>query len=174
MKISILSINHNDQVIPLKDALLIPDVLEKKEQLRARVRELMARRGVDLICEESDPCCLSIAQDEAFKADPRVHWKNINMTSQERLEAGVWDALLYRPFEMNEERSIAIHHRVAEDDIREEFFKEEIIKAARDSSAKSVLVLCGDMHTEALKVKLDGAGYPTEANHDLIPEKYWK
>jgi hypothetical protein len=93
MNVLIISINHGQQTVPLKDEVLIPELAEKKEQLRALVREMIPSRCVDLICEESDPCRLSIAQEEAFKRDPRIPWKNINMTSQERLEAGIWEAL---------------------------------------------------------------------------------
>ncbi len=96
------------------------------------------------------------------------------MTAQERLEADIWEALLYRPSEPDFDKGIEIQYRIPEDDVREEFFKNEILKAAKEAGAKSVLVLCGDMHTEALKVKLEDAGHDVEANHDLTPEKHWQ
>jgi hypothetical protein len=141
------------------------------------VKEMIARHNVDLICEESDPRHLSIAQEEAFRHKARILWKNIYMTSQERLEAGICEALPYRPFHMkflDEHNAVTIEHRIAEDDAREEFFKDEILRAAKETGAKSVLVLCGDMHTESLKTKLQVTGLQVETNHDLVPEKYWE
>jgi hypothetical protein len=83
MKFFIVSIEHTFQLIPLKDEVPIP---EKKEQLRTLVIETIASRNIDLICEESDPCYPSIAQHEAFRHDPRIHWKNINMTRGQRFD----------------------------------------------------------------------------------------
>lgn len=36
--------------------------------------------------------------------------------------------------------------------------------------AKSVLVLCGAMHTEPLRMKLEKAGHPVETHVDLVPD----
>src|SRR5882762_10206725 len=124
MEILVLSINHGEQIVPLKDEASMPELVEKKEQVRTQVRAIIAKRNVDLICEESDPRHLSIAQAEAFKYDPRIPWKNIYMTSQERLEAGIWEALLYRPYDtkwIDAYNAIRIEHRIPEDDVREEF-----------------------------------------------------
>ena len=172
-----LSISHADQIAPLKDEVPIPEFVHKKERLRTLVRVVIARRRVDLICEESDPLRLSIAQEEAFKHNPRIPWKNIYMTSEERLEAGIWGALLNRPYDLKfltEYNAVRIEHRIPEDDIREEFFKNEILKTATATGAKSVLVLCGDMHTEPLKAKLEAAGRRVETSNELISEKHWK
>jgi hypothetical protein len=100
MEILVPSINHGEQIVPLRDEAAIPEAIQNKERLRTLVRETIASRKVDLICEESDPRRVSIAQQEAFFQDPRIPWKNIHMTSQERLEAGIWEALLYRPYDM--------------------------------------------------------------------------
>ncbi len=177
MEILVLSINHGEQIVPLKDEASISEIIQNKERLRTLVREIIGSRKVDLICEESDPRHLSIAQQEAFIHDPRIPWKNIHMTSQERLEAGIWEALLYRPYDMefiDEYTAIQIEHRIPEDDVREEFFKDEILKTANETGAKSILVLCGDMHTEALATKLGGAGQQVQTNHDLTPEEHWQ
>lgn len=117
MSFIIVSIEHIFQLIPLRDEVPIP---AKKEHLRTLVIEIIASRNIDLICEESDPCYPSIAQLQAFNHDPRVHWKNINMTSQERLDAGIMDALLYRPYDRQslQGRVITIHRRIPEDDVR--------------------------------------------------------
>src|SRR5271166_2288291 len=132
MKILILSINHRHQRVPLKDELATPEVAERTEAFRNLVKEVAVARGVDLVCEESDPGYLSIAQHEAFLHEPRIRWKNIMMTAQERLEAGIWEALLYRPQEINYEQMVTIDLRIPEDDTREEFFRDEISKAAEE------------------------------------------
>jgi len=115
-------------------------VAEKKEQLRALVKDVIANRNVDVIFEESDPCRLSIAQEEAFRHSPHIRWKNMNMTSQERLEAGIWEATLYRPSDLkflDESNAVQIDHRILEDDIREDFFRDEMLKVATRIGAKS-------------------------------------
>ena len=37
------------------------------------------------------------------------------MNAQERLEAGIWEALLYRPQDVDTERGVTIDHRIPED-----------------------------------------------------------
>ena len=171
MKILVLSVNHGYQLVPLGEE--DSEIMQKKGEHEALVKEKITTRNVDLICEESDPCRLSIAQQAAFYHGPRIPWKNINMTAQERLEKDIWEKLLYRPSEADE-NGIEIQFRIKEDDVREEFFKEEILEAAKETGAKSVLVLCGDMHTEALKEKLEEAGHDVETNRELTPQKHWE
>jgi hypothetical protein len=176
MEILILSVIHKKQYAPSRERLEIPNDDEKLEPLRKLIRELVVGRSIDLICEESDPCYVSIAQEEAFMHGPRIRWKNINMTAQERLEAGIWCAILNcnRPQEPDANTGTTIYHRIPEDRTRENFFKDEIVKTVKEAGATSVLVLCGDAHTESLKTKLEAAGYQVEANHDLIEVKDWK
>lgn len=104
MSILILSINHNEQIAPLENHWVSDEVREGIEKLRGIVRGLIDRGNVDLICEESDPCYVSIALDDAFRHVPRIPWVNINMTAQQRLEAGIWEALLNRPQDIDAER----------------------------------------------------------------------
>jgi hypothetical protein len=87
-KIMVVSVNHNEQLTQPKDHIELPDD-EELEPLRRLVRRLIASRSTDLICEESNPIILSIAQEEAFFHTPRIRWKNIMMMAQERLEAGI-------------------------------------------------------------------------------------
>lgn len=176
MTILIVSVDHRKQYTQPKDRIEIPDDNEDMEPLRAVVRGLTSRIGIDLICEESDPTVLSIAQEEAFFHDPRIHWKNIMMTAQERLEADIWCAILQsnRPMEVDPNTGTTVYCRVPEDHIREDFFRAEIIKYALEFDAKSVLVLCGDAHTESLKSKLESSGYHVETSHDLISVKDWR
>lgn len=175
MNCLIISIDHGMQVVPLRDEGA--KSIESKARIRALVRQAIANRDVDLICEESDPRHLTIAQEEAYKNITRIPWKNIIMTAQERLEAGIWEALLYCPFDqkfLDESNAVAIEHRIPEDDIREEFFKDQILEAAEAYGADNVLVLCGDMHADAMKTKLEESGHHVEIDRDLISEKRWQ
>jgi hypothetical protein len=90
------------------------------------------------------------------------------------VEAGIYKALLDRPYDFGPNNPVRIDYRIPEDDIREEFFKAEIIKAATETGANSVLVLCGDAHTEQIRVRLEASGHQVETNHDLTPEKLWR
>ena len=47
-------------------------------------------------------------------------------------------------------------HRIPEDDVRERFFARECLNAAQEHHANAVV--CGDMHVEALKQKLEAEG----------------
>jgi hypothetical protein len=174
VSILILSINHRQQLVPREEILVSDEVREGMEKLRGIVRGLIDRGNVDLICEESDPCYVSIALDEAFRHVPRIPWVNINMTAQQRLEAGIWQDLLNRPQDIDAKRGVTIDHRIPADDTREHFFKDEIVRAATAFNAKTILALCGDAHTEALKAKLEVVGQQVATSHELIAEKNWK
>jgi len=176
MKIAIVSVDHNKQHTQPKDSIELPGDDEEMEPLRKLIRELIANRRIDLICEESDPTVLSIAQEEAFFGNPRIRWKNIMMTAQQRIEAGIWCAILgcNRPTEKDADTGATIYLRVPEDHIRENFFRDEIIESTQELFAESVLVLCGDAHTESLKTKLEAAGFNVETNHDLVEVKDWR
>jgi hypothetical protein len=50
------------------------------------------------------------------------------MSPQERLEAEIWQAYIDRPFRPDVRNSTVIYDRIPEDDVREEFFKSEILK----------------------------------------------
>jgi hypothetical protein len=174
MKILILSVNHDHQRVLVGDEVSVPSMIEAREPFQKLLKKLIASRNVDLICEESNPSYLSIAQLEAFNHSPRIPWMNIFMTPQERLEAGIWAALIDRPYDFGPNDPVRIDYRVPEDDVREEFFKAEILKAAKHNGATSVLVLCGDAHTEALKVKFETGEHEIETNRELTPVKLWK
>jgi hypothetical protein len=175
MKFLITAIDHGWQVVPR--GLETPEITAAKTRFERVLVQIITDRGVDLICEESDPCRLSIAQKIAYERNPRIPRKNINMSAQERLEAGIWEVLLNRPAHTVEESPgyyRTVDHRITEDNIREEFFAREAIQAANATGAKCVLVLCGDMHTDFLKTILETRKYQAEANHSLISKKYWQ
>jgi hypothetical protein len=173
----ILAIDHNWQYVP--HGLETPEMQQLKAVFEAALTQAISDRGVDLICEECDPCRLSIAQRMAYEHHPRIPWKNINMSAQERFEAGIWDALLHRPYHTVEDPPnsgyyITIDHRIPADAPREQFFAEQSIEAAEAANAGSILIPCGDMHVEALREILEARHIQTETNHDLIQDQHWQ
>jgi hypothetical protein len=176
MKLIIIAIDHGWQMV--RHGLPPNQWPAEETQLQAVVTDTINSRGVDLICEESDPCRLSIAQKLAFEHTPRIPWKNVTMTAQERIEAGIYEALLNRPSHAIEMPPPvcwrAVEHRIPEDATREQFFSKEIVQAVDANGSKSGLVLCGDMHVDFLKQLLDQAGYKTQIDRSLIPQKFWQ
>jgi hypothetical protein len=174
MKILILAITHDHQRVLVGSEFKLSDFVQKTEVFRALVKTNIAAFKPDLICEETNPAFLSIAQLEAFNNTPRIPWKNINMTPQERLEAGIWEALLERPSSFDIDTETVTYYRVPEDDVREDFFRGEILTTAKEIGAQRVLVLCGGMHAEPLRLKLEGDGREIEINDEFTPVKNWR
>jgi hypothetical protein len=175
MRFLIIAVEHNWQLVPHGPET--PDMTSVKDRFTKLLNQTIADRRVDLMCEESDPCRLSIAQKVAYEHTPRIPWKNITMSAQERLEVGIYEALLERPLHVINEPTdyhFEIKHRIPEDKIREQFFATEATQEASSIGARSVLMLCGDMHADFLKPILEASQYRVEVNRDLIPRKYWK
>ena len=174
MKILILAVTHDHQRVLVGSELQLSDLVQKTEVFRDLVKRNIEAFNADLLCEEANPAALSVAQWEAFYHTPRIAWRNINMSPQERLEAGLWQAYIDRPFSPDFQNSTVIYHRIPEDDIREEFCKSEILKAATEIGSQRVLVMCGAMHAEPLKLKLEGEGREVEINDEFTPVKNWR
>jgi hypothetical protein len=175
MNFLIVAIDHGMQQIPSEHDT--PDLIEQKTRAENKLSSAIVASGAHLVCEESDPTRLSIAQKMCYEREPRIPWKNIVMTAQERLEAGIWEALLNRPIEVilcNDGNGFNIEHRIPEDDIRERFFVDEVIQRAVELGATNLLVICGDMHVDALKKHLEDNGYHADVDRELIPVQRWK
>jgi hypothetical protein len=175
MRFYILGINHCWQLVPHGSET--PDSAAATDKFTAFLTAAIEAENVDLVCEESDPCQLSIAQQMTYFHQPRIPWRNINMSSQERLDAEIWEALAHPPthdIEESPDYFVTIRHRMEEDNIREQFFASESIQAALTAGAKSVLILCGDMHVDYLRTILIAYGHAATAHHDLIPKRYWQ
>jgi hypothetical protein len=149
MKILILAITHDHQRVLVGSEPQVPDLAQKSGAFRDLVKKNVASFSPDLICEETNPAFLSIAQWKAFYHKPRIPWRNINMSPQERLEAGIWQAYLERPFDFDIETAITTYHRIPEDHVREGFFKTEILRAANEverNACWSCVALCMPKH----------------------------
>lgn len=175
MKFLIVAIEHNWQLVPHGPETA--EMTTAKDQFTKLINQAIADREVGLICEESDPCRLSIAQKAAYEHTPRIPWKNITMSAQERLEAGIYQALLDRPYHVIKEPTdyhFEIKHRIPEDEIREEFFATEATQEATSIGASSVLMLCGDMHADFVGAILEASQHQAEVNRNLVARKYWQ
>jgi hypothetical protein len=175
MDFLIIAIDHTWQLV-FRDPFELAE--DNRTEFAALLSKTIEARKVDLICEESDPCQLSIAQKIAYEHRPRLRWKNIHMSAQERLEAGIWEALLQRPYRIIEggcpDIFQRIDRRIPEDATREQFFAAETIRETEVVGAKNILVLCGDLHADSLGAILEATGSRVEVNHSLIHQKNWE
>jgi hypothetical protein len=80
-----------------------------------------------------------------------LHWYNLDMTTQEKLSAGILEEQLSRP-NMFQEASAC---RLPSDDIRENAWVEKLSEA----TSGTTLVICGYLHFEPLAQKLFIKGY---------------
>jgi hypothetical protein len=109
----------------------------------------------------------------ANNGDPTIPWINIIMADAEREAAGIAEALKHRPGHPDyDTMEFWIECRIAEDEIREDFFIQTTLREAGD--ARSVLMLLGDLHVDAVAEKLRELGHSVTTNHDLFPIKRWE
>ena len=144
----------------------------RKDQLEALLKREIAGREVEFISEESDPNALTIAHQLADAFKPRIPWKNITMSENERKRAGIYEALKNRPsVELGEDgQPVLIEHRIPEDEVYEAYLIEQTKQGA--DNAQSILIVCGDLHVDALKERLERDGHRVDRNHNLV-EKRW-
>jgi hypothetical protein len=94
----------------------------------------------------------------------QIQWFNIDMTPQERFEAGILDAQSNRPgmFQSN------VTYRIPSDDIREDAWVEKLVRSALGTT----IVVCGYLHLESLAGKLRAKGHTVDQRIFLetVPE----
>ncbi|HLY59994.1 MAG TPA: hypothetical protein VKV95_04440 [Terriglobia bacterium] len=173
MNVLIISIDHQVQLV--QGVLAPPALNERRDNLTALLTKEIEERNVAFIGEEAHSKLKrsTIAQQMAGTHNPPIPWQNIDMTEDERKSAEIYEALCNRPFhtEKRGEVEVRIDHRVREDDIREEFMVSRAIEYAEN--AASILILCGDMHTRALKRKFEERGPSVDIDESLIVETNW-
>src|SRR6185437_5894287 len=169
MNVTILSITHPLQL--LEDPADAEDLQASKAQLRAIVEAQFAKGPVGAIFEECSFTKESIAAELARAHDPGVPWHNICMTVDERKAAGIYDALRNRPGHPDDNMEYTIEERIPEDELREEYFVEQI--SAAEHVAGAVLVLVGDMHAEPVANRLRARRHTVEVRRELVPIKRW-
>jgi len=144
-----------------------------KLALRALLETHIAKRRVSGIFEESLPRKMTIACQLAGQRTHPIPWRNIIMTEDERKEAGIFEELRNRPARLDlSDPTMEIEKRIPADDVREDFFIKEILKA--DEADGEVLVLLGDMHVIPVAEKLRALGHTVNTRHELTPVKRWE
>jgi hypothetical protein len=171
MNIFIVAVDHGIQL--KKETSDPPQLTAQKEQLETLLHQEISKRKVQFISEESDPQKATIARALARDAKPQIPWINIKMNDEERAAAGIKDALAKRPGHPDyETMSFWIESRIPEDIVRESFFIDQTLHAAKD--AGSILMLLGDLHVDAVAKRLIERGHRVETNHDLFPVRRWE
>lgn len=104
----------------------------------------------------------SIGQRLAHERDLR--WYNLDMTSEEKQQAGILNEQRGRP--MSEEEGLA--YRVPSDDVREDAW----IQKLTSSGSGTTLVICGYLHFEPLVKRLRTKGHAVDKRVYLetVPE----
>lgn len=168
MTFCIISIDHYLQYV---EAETDSEALRtSKERLRAILEEMLGTGTVGAIFEESSPTKPSIAQKLAERDG--IPWHNICMTTEERVAAGVFDALRSRPGSPDwDDMSCWIEYRIPEDRIREAYFVQHIEDGTEHN--QKALVLLGDMHVQEVANALSTRRKQVEIVQELISKKRW-
>jgi len=107
-----------------------------------------------VIAEEYHEAIGSSSVAQRLAKDHLLRWCNLDMTTQEKQNAGILEEQLNRPGMFQE----MITYRVPSDDIREEVWVEKLIEAAPGTA----LVICGYLHFESLVQKLRARGHTVD------------
>jgi len=128
--------------------------LQKQDRaLRAKIEHLVQSNDVGLIAEECLAGTETVASECALALGlpPRLA---IDMTTEQRVAAGIYERLCIRPaihFDIDQntlhERHLYLRHA---DGIREEFWLDRVQEAATDGT---VLLICGYVHIDFLAQK---------------------
>jgi hypothetical protein len=95
------------------------------------------------------------------------------MDKHERKAEGIFEALENRPWRFDPiNPTEQIEKRIPEDDVREDFFIQEILQAKNANGG--VLVLLGDMHVMPVAEKLRAMGHTVTTRHELVTVKRWE
>jgi hypothetical protein len=155
MKITLLGLNHDLQ---WKDPT---------GDLRRIVSELLSGSQIDLIAEEASGLPTTIAQRLACKLDKP--WVEIDMSAADRKLARIYKRLTERPTSPIGVPSIGRRedYLPREDGIRETEWVTRILHQNVDAA----LCLCGLLHADPFKQKLENRGCSVE--HINLTEEAW-
>lgn len=150
MRILILGLDHAIQAIPGN----FPN--PRKNRYERLLKQLVKDRAVGFLGEETYLNERSIAKRVANSVNG-VHWEPIEMSSEERDAFGITENQNNRPR--------ANETRVSSDPIREEYMVRTALEKA--GNARSVLILCGRIHADALAERFREAGHDVDTD-DLL------
>jgi hypothetical protein len=174
MDILIISIDHSLQLIETETDSASLRI--QKSTLLEMLQTFLREKRIAHIFEESDIAAITIAQRLSAKNQPFIPWTNIVMTEEERKAAGIFDALRLRPghpdfHDLQDGMPTWIEHRISEDEVRENFFINQILQAKGANGI--ILALLGNMHVMPVAEKLQAMGHAVKVNEDLTPVKRW-
>jgi hypothetical protein len=140
---------------------------ESSPEFDAILRSLTQSRfflPLGAIAEEYSPKIGPESLAQRLASELQIPWFNIDMTTEERLKAGILEAQTNRPgmFQAN------VTYRIPSDDVREEAWVEKLIKNASGTT----IVVCGYLHFDALVKKLKARGQTVDQRVFLeaVPE----
>lgn len=170
MKVIIVSIDHTLQ---LAEGWADTETMRlRKLELRRLLLGIFEKNKICMIFEESARDRRTIALELAEDHDPKIPWKNIVMTPEERRAAGIFEALQARPSRPDFDDMSTIESRIPEDEVREEFFAEEI-KQSKGLDGVA-LALLGDMHVGAVADRLSQGEFDVTICSEMITKKQWE
>jgi hypothetical protein len=138
---------------------------EMKIAYRNLLTALVAKHGVQFICEEADPDYETVAAQLTLSLNLPFPWKSIDMPEEARSAAGIYEEQKKR-VEVTLPGTVNTHNaadgfyldlkngrhrfsaRVASDAVREDYMVERAVEYAGE--ARSLMVLCGNFHVEEL------------------------
>jgi hypothetical protein len=140
--------------------------------LKAKLDSILCEQIVTLIAEEVDadkmPNVRTVARDLTDIAVPKIHWVSIDMTTDQKQVAGIYERLKDRPRVRFHPDKGVYEDRVYflyADGVREEFWLDRVVEA---KSEGSVLIVCGYSHLESLVERAKARGW-TAAKDIYLP-----
>ncbi len=147
------------------------------EDLKALIKEIVAREGVTFVAEENRPQLNTLARQVSDSMGLR--WVQIDMSIEDRVKAGIDGKLANRMqlrYDASGNPTSAVRYAPVEDGIREEFWLDRIQEASDDRTG---LVICGCLHCLPLAEKAEKRGHEVlskifhpERLAELKPELY--
>jgi hypothetical protein len=141
--------------------------------LKDLVASLTKSEQATLIGEEYPSSSISVARQVAQSKG--ILWLQIDMNTEQRLKAGIYEKLLNRTQILCEaDGTVTQRHRYApkEDGIREEFWLDRIAERQIDGTA---LLICGALHARKVSEKAHEKGHDIKLLfHPKIPgSQFW-
>lgn len=156
---------------------------EMKVAYREVLTTLINDSGVQAVCEEADSVYETVGHQLTEQLTLPFGWTNIDMSEQARKDAGIFEEQMNR-VPVQRIGTFSTHFEngaffldlkngthlfcpcVPSDTVREEYMCQRIIEVS--GKANSVLVLCGNFHTEGLAARLGQLGNTvhTDAVHN--------
>jgi hypothetical protein len=172
LHVFIIALAHNIQYpITQNDS---DNLRDTKIRYLSLVTQIVNKNQVQRVFEESAQGRETIAAIVASRNVPSIKWVNIDMTTEQRLAAGIYQALKRRPGgpDLPANPGVWIDYRIPEDDVREKYFIDRITSECQ--TCQSALLVVGDMHAEAIAETLRGLGHTADCNRELIRTKQWQ